>query len=127
MPTAAAQVGRRETGPKKKTKKKALNTIPLSSTEMKTLKDLLRKEEKAHLILLIDELATLKSVPHHYRIMLAELGRNTPVCGMMQLGRDERCLQIITDISESGDNILDSINIDRMSIIQQQVPVIASF
>ena len=59
--------------------------------------------------------------------MLAELGRNTPVCGMMQLGGDERCLQIITDISESGDNILDSINSDRMSIIQQQVPVIASF
>ena len=39
---------------------KALNTIPLSSTEMKTLKDLLRKEGKIHLIVLIDELATLK-------------------------------------------------------------------
>ena len=45
----------------------------------------------------------------------------------MQLGGDEQCLQIITDISESGDNILDSISSDRMSIIQQQVPVIASF
>lgn len=111
----------------RRSQKQELNTIPLSSTELKTLKDLLRKEEKSHLTELINDLATLHAVPRHYRIISAELGRNTPVCGMMQLGGDERCLKILTDISETGDNVLDSISSDKMSFIQEQVPVIAAF
>ena len=106
---------------------KALNHISLSITELKSLKDLLRKEGKSHLIEIVDEVNTLKAVPQHYRIMLAELGRNTPVCGMIQLGGNESCLQILTDLSESGNNILDSTSSEKMSIVQQQIPVIAAF
>ncbi|KAH3862488.1 hypothetical protein DPMN_025455 [Dreissena polymorpha] len=126
MPSFSSQAGRGKQGQRRK-QTKALDTILLSSTEMKTLKGMLQEEGNNHLVEIVDKLNVFNTVPHHYRIILAELGKNTPVCGIMQCGGNERCLDILTQISETGDNILDSVNIDKLSIIQQQVPVIAAF
>ena len=114
-------------GQRRKQTRAALNHIPLNTGEINNLKSLLQKEGKNYLIDLIEELITLQTVPRHYRLLLSELGRNTPVCGMIQLGGDDRCLKIITDIYETGDNILNSIDTEKMSVIQIQIPVLGEF
>ena len=106
MSTFAVKVGRRETGTKKKanegTKRNSAKYYRSKNCYIKRSGKERRKEGKNHLVDLIDELSALMSVPNHYRVLLAELGRNTPVCGIMQLGGNQRSLEILTEIAETG-------------------------
>ena len=69
----------------------------------------------------------LGQLPTHYRLLFSELGRNTPVYGIIQSGGDKTLNETIQHIVQSGQKVTQSIHSEKMLILLQKAPVIGNF
>ena len=103
---------------------KPLENLPLSSSEFHELIGLLKSEDQHSLVSIVEDVIEMGRVLIHLRLLFAELGRNTPVYGMLQSGGNQAVIGVLSEIVRSGQNVTQSVHSEKMLILLQHVPVI---
>ena len=111
---------------KDRRKPKILN--PLTPTEFKMMIDIVNKDSLslATIIASLSEITPYNS-PALYAELFAELSYNSPVCGIFQHCNHKEVLEILKCIQNDQMDLLDSSNHHQLRILQQYVPILASF
>ena len=114
-------------------RKKMLNPKPLTATELASLKASLSKDGFQALADLVVRLCSehnSHTCPEPYREFLSELSRNTPVCGLIQIGGGTAAaetIKVLESLARNDLDIHDSSNFQELGVIQSNAPVLAGF
>lgn len=112
-----------------KDRKRQQSPKELTTTEFRQLQKLLKEEGATTLTSLITRLVSeskCRSSPESFREFFSELSRNTPVCGLLQAAGSNDVLSIIDAIA-SGVDISQPSHRGQLKLLQEHVPVLASF
>jgi len=111
-----------------KDQKKLIAPKPLSISEFKSLVTIIEKDSSA-LAKLINSFSTY--IPHIASVSFAELfcelAHNSPVCGSFQYLNKKEILEILKHVQHDQICLIDSSCHYELSIVQQYVPLLASF
>ena len=101
----------------------------LTTTELKQLQSLLKKEGAdtlAHIIRRLSSQSTRRLAPHTYRELFFELSLNTPICGIFQVAGNEAAIEVVQLVA-SGADIRQCQYQVELKLLQDEVPILASF
>ena len=110
-----------------------LNPKPLTATELASLKASLSKDwfqALADLVVRLCSEHNSRTCPEQYREFLSELARNTPVCGLIQIGGGiaaAETIKVLESLARNDLDIHDSSNFQELGVIQSNAPVLADF
>ena len=111
-----------------KDRKKLTAPKPLTTNEFKSLVTIIQKDSSALAKIII---SFSKSIPYtapaSYAELLSELARNSPVCGSFQYCNNKKLLEILKCVQRDQICLADSSNHFELGILQQYVPLLASF
>lgn len=65
--------------------------------------------------------------PEPYKEFLSELARNTPMCGLLQLGGNQAVCEVLHQLASTGLKIQDSGCHHELQLLQTHAPVLAEF
>ena len=102
----------------------------LSTREFRQLCQTLRLDGFEALAQLIERIAKESgelTAPKAYRKFFAEVARNSPACGMVQIAGCRQTCEIIRLISNNSVDIFSSENHRLLTTLQQKAPILASF
>ena len=106
---------------------KPASSLPLSPSECREVIGLLKSESRNSLASIVEDVIKMGQVPTHLRLLFAELGRNTPVYGLVQTGGNQAVNDTLKEIVRSGKNVTQSIHSGKMILLLEHVPVIGKF
>ena len=110
-------------------RKKVRNPKQLTQSEMKTCSSISR-DGFVSLVELINRLTTQtgeRTCPEPYREFLSEISRNSPACGLLQLGDNREVIRSLQKLVQNSINILDTSSHHELSALQAHAPLIADF
>ena len=97
---------------------------------MKTLCSSISRDGFVSLVELINHLTTQtgkRTCPEPYREFLSEISRNSPDCGLLQLGDNREVIRSLQKLVQNSINILDTSSHRELSALQAHAPLIADF
>lgn len=96
----------------------------LSENDLQTLLDKLQ-DENPHLNQLVLELSengTVCQAPASYRMLLREIAKNTPVCGLLQVGDDPEIQHLLEEVVNGTLDIASPNDTNKTDILRKKVP-----
>ena len=111
-----------------KDRKKLIAPKPLGTSEFKSLVTIVQKDSSA-LAKIINSFSTY--IPHitpvSFAELFCELAHNSPVCGSFQYLNNKKVLEILKSVQHDQICLIHSSSHYELSIVQQYVPLLASF
>ena len=111
-------------------RKRLQNPKPLTERDFTCLQNDLVKDGLKSLVNMVSRLrseAPNNLCPESYRAFLSELARNSPVCGLLQLGGNQDICELLHQLASTGLNIQDSTCHSQLHLLQAHTPVLAEF
>ena len=111
-------------------RKKVKQPKPLSQSEMKALCSSINKDGFTSLVTLVQRLSSQSGTytcPEPYREFLSELSRNSPACGLLQLGDNTEAVDSLRAVIQQSINVQDTSSHRQLSALQTHAPIIAEF
>ena len=111
-------------------RKRLQNQKPLTEKDFTCLQNDLVKDGLKSLANIVSRLrseAPNNLCPESYRAFLSELARNSPVCGLIQLGGNQDIYELLHQLASTDLNIRDSTCHNQLQLLQAHTPVLAEF